>query len=254
MSLITRIYTFTDGTTAYGSQVDAEIGNIVNALNSLDQGNTTWTNVKVTTLLPQTDVNMGGHKITSVGTPTTAGDALVYPVTNAVITAQTIRGTTANSAGTAQEIAQGTISTPDIRAGAVTAAKMTLTTGDITQVQTSASQTSSHGTDLTTVTITTTGGKVLLQGTASITVVANGSGAAGVYLCITNGNSSITGAVNIANVSGVSAGSTQQFSIPVMVVDSPAAGTITYKLSYIINTGTFNSTYSYSLTAVELKA
>lgn len=76
MALITRTYTFTDGTVAYGSQVDSEIANIVNTMNNLDSGATTWTNVKVTTLLPQADVNAGGHKITNLATPTTSGDAV----------------------------------------------------------------------------------------------------------------------------------------------------------------------------------
>lgn len=76
MSLISRTYTFTDGTVAYGSQVDSEIQNIVNTINSLDAATTTWDNVKVTTLLPQADVNMNSHKLTSVGTPSSAGDAV----------------------------------------------------------------------------------------------------------------------------------------------------------------------------------
>ena len=47
MSLITRTYTFTDGTTAYGSQVDSEIANIVNTLNNLDAATQTWDIVKI---------------------------------------------------------------------------------------------------------------------------------------------------------------------------------------------------------------
>lgn len=43
MSTITRTYTFTDGTTAYGSQVDSEIANIVNVFNNHDAGSSTWT-------------------------------------------------------------------------------------------------------------------------------------------------------------------------------------------------------------------
>lgn len=78
MSLITRSYSFTDGTTAYGSQVDAEIANIVNTVNSLDQGSTTWTNVKVTTLLPQSDVNMSGYKITGLANGSASTDAVAY--------------------------------------------------------------------------------------------------------------------------------------------------------------------------------
>ncbi len=41
-ALFTRTYTFVDGTTAYGSQVEAEIGNIVTLLNSLNSGTTNW--------------------------------------------------------------------------------------------------------------------------------------------------------------------------------------------------------------------
>jgi microcystin-dependent protein len=83
MSLLTRSYTFTDGDVAYGSQVESEVANIVNTLNSLDNAGTTWTNVKVTTLSPQDDVDMGGHKLENLGSPNTSGDAAVYPVTYA---------------------------------------------------------------------------------------------------------------------------------------------------------------------------
>lgn len=48
MSLITRTYTFTDGTTAYGSQVESEFANIVNTLNNLDSGATVWDIIKIT--------------------------------------------------------------------------------------------------------------------------------------------------------------------------------------------------------------
>lgn len=41
-NLFVRTYTFVDGTVAYGSQVEAEIGNIVTVLNSLNAGTTTW--------------------------------------------------------------------------------------------------------------------------------------------------------------------------------------------------------------------
>lgn len=48
MSQITRTYTFTDGTIAYGSQVDTEIQGIVTAVNNLDSGAATWANVNAT--------------------------------------------------------------------------------------------------------------------------------------------------------------------------------------------------------------
>lgn len=274
MSILTRTYTFTDGTTAYGSQVDSEISNIVNTLNNLDNGSTTWTNVKVTTLLPQADVNAGGHKITNVGHATAVGDALgandpqvinglmlvdggvtgaklatgtvtdsklsANTITNASIASQTIRGSTANSGGSAQEISQGTISTVDLRANAVT------------QIQSSTNTASSHGTDITTVTITTTGGKVLLMAFANINVSAS-SNNAGVSVDITQGNTAITGGRSVANLGGGITG-TQQFTLHVCVVDSPVAGTYTYKFSYTIQNGSFVSLSGYSLQAIELKA
>lgn len=84
MSLITRLYSFTDGQTAYGSQVDAEIANIVNAINNLDAASTTWTNVKVTTFLPQAAFDMGGHKITGLANGSDAQDAATYSQVSAI--------------------------------------------------------------------------------------------------------------------------------------------------------------------------
>lgn len=46
-NLFIRTYTFVDGTTAYGSQVEAEIGNIVTVLNSLNSATTTWGQVSI---------------------------------------------------------------------------------------------------------------------------------------------------------------------------------------------------------------
>lgn len=48
MSTITRTYTFTDGTTAYGSQVESEISNIVTTWNNHDAGTSSWTALAVT--------------------------------------------------------------------------------------------------------------------------------------------------------------------------------------------------------------
>lgn len=46
-NLFIRTYTFVDGTTAYGSQVEAEIGNIVTVLNNLNIAATTWGQVSI---------------------------------------------------------------------------------------------------------------------------------------------------------------------------------------------------------------
>lgn len=47
MSAIARTYTFTDGTDAYGSQVETEFNTIYNAWNNTDSGVTSWTVQKV---------------------------------------------------------------------------------------------------------------------------------------------------------------------------------------------------------------
>lgn len=47
MSTITRTFTFSDGTTAYGSQVESEISNIVTAFNNHNAGTSTWSIISV---------------------------------------------------------------------------------------------------------------------------------------------------------------------------------------------------------------
>lgn len=47
MSQISRTYTFIDGSTAYGSQVESEISNIVMTWNNHDSGTLIWTLIKV---------------------------------------------------------------------------------------------------------------------------------------------------------------------------------------------------------------
>lgn len=107
MSLFNRTYTFTDGTTAYGSQVESEIANIVAVLNSLDASSTSWTSLKAinsaSTVLSVDNSNgsnniaefkangtakvtigatgaitLGTVKISGLAAATTAGDALRY--------------------------------------------------------------------------------------------------------------------------------------------------------------------------------
>jgi len=46
MSAIARTYTFTDGTDAYGSQVEVEFNTIYNAWNNHDSGISSWTTPK----------------------------------------------------------------------------------------------------------------------------------------------------------------------------------------------------------------
>lgn len=46
MSAIARSYTFTDGTDAYGSQVEIEFNTVYNAWNNIDSGVSSWTVLK----------------------------------------------------------------------------------------------------------------------------------------------------------------------------------------------------------------
>lgn len=49
MSTVSRTYTFSDGTTAYGSQVETEFSTLYTAWNNADSGATSWTTVKTGT-------------------------------------------------------------------------------------------------------------------------------------------------------------------------------------------------------------
>lgn len=70
MSIISRLTTWTAGQVLRAVDLNGEFSNITNLLNNLDAATTTWTNVKVTTLSPQSDVTVLGNVIFS---PTTKG-------------------------------------------------------------------------------------------------------------------------------------------------------------------------------------
>lgn len=243
MSLITRTYNFTDGTTAYGSQVDAEIANIVNTLNSLDQGGTTWTNVKVTTLSPQADVNMNAHRLTSIGTPTTTGDAAQYPITVGQIAAGAVQGSTANSGGVPGIITQGTISTPDFRANAVS------------QIQsTSSGSSSSLLTGIGSKTITVTTGTVLIFAQASMNFLASGGGVYTFNVSLTRGATSLSGGQSTYSQAGLGASAAQLIGVSQIAVDTPGAGTFTYNFTYNTSAGSSYAVANFSLILIEIKA
>lgn len=110
MSTISRTYTFTDGTTAYGSQVETEISTIVTAFNNHDAATSSWTNLKVagasyfadgTVSLPgitfTSDVNTGVYRYAADVVAVTAGGASVmrWSGTQTIFTA----GTSSSSPG-----------------------------------------------------------------------------------------------------------------------------------------------------------
>src|SRR5574343_1014033 len=66
MSQILRSYTFTDGTNAYGSEVESEIANIVNTFNNHDSGASQWTALKTSG-----DLTVAGNFLLSGYIPST---------------------------------------------------------------------------------------------------------------------------------------------------------------------------------------
>lgn len=247
MAILTRTYTFTDGETAYGSQVDSEIANLVNTINSLDDGNTTWTKVKVTTLEPLADVDMSGNTLINLATPTTAGEAARYPITSAQISNDVVTGSTANSGGSAGNIDQGTISTPDFRTNAVTLASSTDDdTGSL-----------STNTLIGSFNITTIGKPVLIVGSASIygesgTVLSKARCGHGITLAIDG--TGLTSSVSSLSMDNTANSFELTTDVPIMFLHTPAAGAHTYALYYQTGGAANPSIRSYHLIAVELRA
>ncbi len=76
MASITRTHTFSDGTTAYGSQVETEISTLVTAFNNHDAGTSSWTaiNVSSTATNPVSIVGSGATTKVDIDNTATTGD------------------------------------------------------------------------------------------------------------------------------------------------------------------------------------
>lgn len=267
MSLLTRTYTFTDGTTAYGSQVETEVANIVNTLNSLDQGNITWSNVKVTTLSPQANVNFGGNRITNIGAPVGGGDAAQFPITTGQIQGGTILGTNiasgtiagsniASATITGSNIAAGTIIASNIASGSITTTQIAATTiatsnmaaNSITQ-NVSSNTTGTRGvqTEATNITLTTTGGPVLVVGNINLH-----SAAANMFWTATLYRDSTQIGPDVILTSSINTG-TAYSQANFQHIDTPSAGAHTYHIYYVADSGGVTGLSGYSLQAVEFK-
>ena len=258
MPLLTRTYTFTDGEVAYGSQVDAEIANIVNKLNSLDQGNTTWSEVDVTTLTIHDDIDAGGNKVTNLGTATTAGDAIPYPIVAGYLTAgtltttqiasDTITGSTANSGGSAGNIDQGTISTPDFRANAVT---NTNTSDDPYSVGLAVN------TLATSFSITTIGKPVLIIGSVTVTqdsATILSKARSTIAITLAMDGTGLTDSASALYMDSTSNTFNHTATVPVFYLHTPSAAAHTYALYFQTGGGGTASVIGYHLEAVELRA
>jgi len=172
-------------------------------------------------------LNMGSNKIISVTNGSNSGE---------VVTFGGVSGSTANSGGSQGAITQGTISTPDFRANAVT------------QVQSADSGDTAGITSSTIVSksITTTGGKVLILAHVNFNW---SSGSAASNFQILRDTTQLNGMWAQATATST------LFTTPVAImgVDSPAAGTYTYKLVGSVFAGGGNYE-AYAITLIELKA
>ena len=180
------------------------------------------------------------------GNTITAGGIANATITTTQIATGTVTGSTANSGGSEGNIDQGTISTPDLRANAVT---------NITGSN-SGSTTTSGYTSLTTITLTTIGGPVLLLGSAVVTL--NGTtNTFDAHLAITRSGqtSNIPGALsNWAGTDSSQISPNMGQTVNVLGFDNPPAGTWTYTLGYSA-VGAITSIGSpYSLVGTEFRA
>jgi hypothetical protein len=158
-------------------------------------------------------LSMGSHKITSVTQGSSSGEAISYPVSTSQISANAI-----------------------------------------TQIQQSnnISSADAAGTDVTTVTITTTGGPVLLL--SQVSLLGNRTSAISAPALrsqLINGSTVLT--ENYYASDSWANGTNRTISLSCCYIDTPVAGTYTYHLAYRVNAGTVSQISSYNLQAIELK-
>lgn len=82
MSAVARAYTFTDGTDAYGSQVENEFSTIFNAWNNHDAGTSSWTQVKTGVLTSTGVTTIKGSATNDSASAGNVGELLSSVVSN----------------------------------------------------------------------------------------------------------------------------------------------------------------------------
>lgn len=156
------------------------------------------------------------------------------------ITVLSARGSTANSGGSQREIAQGTVSTVDFAANA------------LTQVATFASGSAAGATTMTTVTITTSGvGNVLVLAHCSIRIGSTAGGDGQVDVGVDRDGVALTGSIRNRRSS---ASSLNGYNFSMIAVDAaPSAGSHSYHITYTVTSGSFTSAAQFNLCVIELK-
>lgn len=194
-----------------------------------------------------TNVDMTSHKIVNVTNGSSAQDAVAFDqlttgaaITTGGVASNTLTGSTANSSGSAGNIAQGTISTPDFRANAVT-----------TSATSVANTVGLTGTSVTTVSITTIGKPVLVSYNFNASGTVAG-GAMAIDAWVELDGTEITGSGTIP-LSQAASGALRM-PIGKTFLHTPSAGAHTYDVRYTVVTGSGVTVSQYSLSAIELRA
>lgn len=255
MALLTRTYTFTDGTTAYGSQVESEIANVVTKLNSLNAATATWDLVKVvnsssTPLIVDNSSGSnsiavfranGSDKVTvgSAGLLTTAagvtvsGAALTMSSQNIVMGSNSITGL-ANGSATTDAMAYGQLPAITFQTPTIYSTQATSTDAvNYTDSGLSISITSKLSTS-----------KVLLDVVIPVAVKAGAAAIGSIDLIITdNANATIQEYLSAFATNDLANGQQVWSQIVIKAWDTPgAAGGKTYKVRFKKNTNMTNGT------------
>lgn len=151
-----------------------------------------------------------------------------------------VQGSTANNVVANGDITAGSVSTPDLRANAVTLTGVDDTiTGAVRALA------------LGSITITTLGGPVLLNATVTIFANADGAGDLEIHASICRA------AVGLSDteyrIHGQGAGVLVGLPQSLTVLDVIAAGTYTYTFTAAVGTGIYSSTQCINFNAVEFR-
>jgi hypothetical protein len=186
------------------------------------------------------DLAAGSHKVTGLAAATTAGDAISYRQGG-----QAVDGSTANSGGSSGTVQQGTISTPDLRANAVTQ-----------QVSTLASTFGWAEHSAGNVTITTIGKPVMVTYSCTVSVDDPGANAPVFYASIFQDSTEIAGGQQEFNKnSGTNLNSF--IAVSGTTIITPSAGSHTYDLSVVRRASaitTAATVTNVTIIAIELRA
>jgi hypothetical protein len=187
--------------------------------------------------------DMGSTKITGLAAATTAGDAVSYRQGG-----QAIDGSTANASGSAGTIQQGTISTPDLRANAVTNASF-FNSPTLYSVTSSALSLTLSGCQ---------GGNVFVLVNGHVNL-ATSAGNVAVTIAVVLFDSGTQIASNIFTYYNAQGGISPVFAVPftLSAMGGPISGSHTYTVQFGLNntSGITGSAFGtdYSFTAIEFK-